>query len=117
MTCLANLKTRNDVAEKVRVMPVSHKPRLLSEADAARLRRRRDALDALRKQTKSAENRLRWDIFNTWRIGGGSMEAIADATRYNKHWIWRLINRIRNNDKFLQMAIDEYLRENPDATL
>lgn len=105
------------MAEKMRIMPVSHPPKKMSEADAARLRRRREALNALRKQTKTAENRLRWDIFNTWRTGGGSMHAIADATGYRKDWIWRLINRIRNNDKFLQMAIDEYLKENPDATL
>jgi len=105
------------MAEKVRVMPVSAKTRTLSDVDAARLRRRREALDALRKQTKIAENRLRFDIFNTWRVGGGTLAAIAEATNYQKTWVWRLINRIRNNDKFLQMAIDEYLKENPDATL
>lgn len=105
------------MAEKVQLMPVSHKPRTLSQEDAARLRRRREALEALRKQTRAAENRLRWDIFNTWRTGGGTMEAIAEATKYGKEWIWRLINRIRNNDKFLQMAIDEYLKENPGAKL
>jgi hypothetical protein len=105
------------MAERVRLMPVSKEPRKLSEADAARLRRRREALDALRKQTKIAENRLRWDIFNTWRVGGGTLVAIAEATNYRKDWVWRLINRIRNNDKFLQMAIDEYLKDNPDATL
>lgn len=105
------------MAEKVRVMPVSKQPRTLDEKDAARLRRRRDALEALRKQTKTAENRLRWDIFNTWRTGAGSMESIAKATGYKRDWVWKLINRIRNNDKFLQMAIDEYLKENPDATL
>lgn len=105
------------MAEKVGLMPNPHKQRILSEADAARLRRRREALDALRKQTKAAENRLRWDIFNTWRTGSGTMEAIAEATNYRKDWIWRLINRIRNNDKFLQMAIDEYLKENPGATI
>ena len=105
------------MAEKVRLMPVAHAARVLSDADAARLRRRRDALDALRKQTKIAENRLRWDIFNTWRVGGGTMEAIADASNYGHAWVWQLINRIRNNDKFLQMAIDEYLKENPDATI
>lgn len=105
------------MAEKVRVMPVSKQARKLSEVDAARLRRRREALDALRKQTKIAENRLRWDIFNTWRIGGGTLAAISEATGYGKDWVWRLINRIRNNDKFLQMAIDEFLKENPDAKL
>jgi hypothetical protein len=105
------------MAEKVRIMPVSKQPRTLTEQDAARLRRRRDALDALRKQTKAAENRLRWDIFNTWRTGAGTMEAIAEASGYKRDWIWKLINRIRNNDKFLQMAIDEYLKENPGATL
>jgi hypothetical protein len=105
------------MAEKVRIMPVSKEPRVLSETDALRLRRRRDALEALRKQTKAAENRLRWDIFNTWRTGSGTMEAIADASGYGKDWVWQLINRIRNNDKFLQMAIDEYLKENPGATL
>lgn len=105
------------MAEKVRVMPVSKQPRVLTPEDAARLRRRRDALDALRKQTKAAENRLRWDIFNTWRTGSGTMEAIAEASGYRRDWIWRLITRIRNNDKLLQMAIDEYLKENPGATL
>jgi t-SNARE complex subunit (syntaxin) len=105
------------MAEKVGIMPVRQRPRLLSDVDAARLKRRREALDALRKQTRAAENRLRWDIFNTWRTGSGTMAAIAEATNYRQDWVWRLINRIRNNDKFLQMAIDEYLKENPDATI
>ncbi len=105
------------MAEKVRIMPISVKTRLMTEEDAKRLRRRREALDALRKQTKLAENRLRWDIFNTWRVGGGTMKAIAEAANYNPEWIWRLINRIRNNDKFLQMAIDEYLKENPNERI
>lgn len=105
------------MAEKVRLMPVSKQPRILSDKDATRLRRRKEALDALRKQTKAAENRLRWDIFNTWRTGSGTMDAIAEATGYKRDWVWKLITRIRNNDKFLQMAIDEYMKDNPDATL
>lgn len=105
------------MAEKVKAMPVAREPRKLDEKDAARLRRRRDALDALRKQTKMAENRLRFDIFNTWRTGAGTMQQIADASGYSFDWVRILIDRIRNNDKFLEMAIDEYLKENPDATL
>lgn len=105
------------MAERVRVMPVSREPRQLSEHDAARLKRRRDALDALRKQTKAAENRLRFDIFNTWRTGAGTMEAIAKASGYSTDWVGKLIDRIRNRDKLLEMAIDEYLKENPGATL
>jgi hypothetical protein len=105
------------MAEKVRIMPISVKTRQMTEEDAKRLRRRREALDALRKQTKLAENRLRWDIFNTWRVGGGTMKAIAEASNYKSDWVWQIINRIRNNDKFLQMAIDEYLKENPDERI
>ena len=105
------------MGEKVRIMPISVKTRQMTEEDAKRLRRRREALDALRKQTKLAENRLRWDIFNTWRVGVGTMKAIAEASNYKSDWVWQIINRIRNNDKFLQMAIDEYLKENPDERI
>lgn len=103
------------MAEKVQIMPIAIKTRQMTDIDAKRLRRRREALEALRKQTKIAENRLRWDIFNTWRVGGGTMKAIAEAAKYQEHWVWQIINRIRNNDKFLQMAVDEYAKENPDA--
>lgn len=105
------------MAEKVRIMPVSQNARQMNDGDAARLRRRRDALEQLRKQTKSAENRLRFDIFNTWRTGAGTMEAIAKASNYSADWVGILIERIRNNDKLLEMAIDEFLKENPGATL
>lgn len=98
-------------------MPVSHRPRVLSEADYARLQRRKNTLEALRKQTKAAENRLRWDIFNTWRTGGGTLQSISEASGYSVNWVWKLIERIRHNDKFLRMALDEYMKEHPDATI
>lgn len=98
-------------------MPVGAKTRGLDDKVAARLRRRRLALDALRKQTKLAEDRLRWDIFNCWRTGEGSMENIAAASGYSLNWVWKLINRIKGNDRFLEMAIKEYLKDNPDATV
>ena len=45
------------------------------------------------------------------------MEAIAKASNYSADWVGILIERIRNNDKLLEMAIDEFLKENPGATL
>jgi hypothetical protein len=45
------------------------------------------------------------------------MDAIAKASGYSKDWVGKLIDRIRNRDKLLEMAIDEYLKENPGATL
>lgn len=100
----------------MRVMPVPKEPKKLDEETIERLRTRRAVLDSFRKQTRMAENRLRFDIFNTWR-NGGTMTAIAEASGYTMNWVSHLIDRIRNNDRLLQMAIDEYLKENPDATL
>jgi hypothetical protein len=105
------------MAEKVAYMPVANEPRQLTDEVKSRLGRRREALNALRKQTKLAENRLRFDIFNTWRTGDGTMQAIADASGYSLFWVATLIERIRNNDKLLEMAIDDFLKENPDAKL
>jgi hypothetical protein len=45
------------------------------------------------------------------------MQAIADASGYSLFWVATLIERIRNNDKLLEMAIDDFLKENPDAKL
>lgn len=105
------------MAEKVRAMPVQTRSKELSEEHKERLARRRAALDAARKQARYLESRLRFDMFNTWRTGEGTMKAIADAAGYSDYWVQQLIERIRDNDNLLEAAIDDYLKDHPDAKL
>lgn len=105
------------MAEKVRVMPVQSRKQELNDTHKERLGRRRAALDAVRKQARYLESRLRFDMFNTWRTGEGTMKAIAEAAGYSEYWVQQLIERIKENDALLEAAIDDYLAEHPDAKL
>lgn len=106
------------MAEKMKRMPEHDRTRpKLDPTTAARLGRRRIALDALRKQSHIAEQRIRFDMFNTWRTGNGTMKEIGAACGYSEYWVSNIINRIRNNDELLQQAIDEWMKDNPGEEL
>jgi hypothetical protein len=106
------------MAEKVRgAMPKSDWKRQLPDDALHRLQRRKLVLETLRKQTAIAEQRLRNDIFNTWRTGEGTMRAIGEAYGYTTNWISLLIQRIKNDDTLLEQAIDDWMKENPNEEL
>jgi hypothetical protein len=106
------------MAEKMKRMPERDRRRpKMDPIAAARLARRRIALDALRKQSHIAEQRIRFDMFNTWRTGHGTMKEIGDACGYSVYWVSNIINRIRNNEELLQEAIDEWMKDNPGEEL
>ena len=106
------------MAEKMKRMPEHDRKRpKIDPTSAARLGRRRLALDALRKQSHIAEQRIRFDMFNTWRTGHGTMKEIGAAAGYSEYWVSNIINRIRNNDELLQQAIDEWVDDNPGEEL
>lgn len=85
----------------------------LSEETANRLRKRRLAIDTLRRQVEIAEHRLRIDMFNVWRNGEGTMKAIGVASGYTTNWVSILINRIKDDDELLQHAVEEWEKEHP----
>lgn len=90
------------------------KPRwkkVLPEETANRLRKRKLALETLRQQVDIAEHRLRTDIFNVWRSGEGSMEAIGQACGYTKNWISTIITKIKNDDELLEYAVKQAEKE------
>jgi hypothetical protein len=106
------------MAEKIRGgMPKSDWKRTLPDDALHRLQRRKLVLETLRKQTAIAEQRLRNDIFNTWRTGEGTMRAIGEACGYTTNWISLLIQRIKNDDTLLEQAIDDWMKENPGEEL
>lgn len=106
------------MAEKVRgpIPKPSWKPGLPEEAEL-RLRKRKMVLDTLRQQTAIAEQRLRNDIFNTWRNGEGTMRAIGEACGYTTNWISLIVQKIKNDDDLLEKAIDDWMKENPGEEL
>jgi hypothetical protein len=106
------------MAEKVRgPIPKSQWKRPLPEEVEVRLRKRKMVLDTLRQQTAIAEQRLRNDIFNTWRNGEGTMRAIGEACGYTTNWISLIVQKIKNDDDLLEQAINEWMKDNPGEEL
>lgn len=105
------------MAKRVSEMPKASKVKQVRQEDLDRLARRRQAVDLLRQQADIATKKLRWDIFNTWRTGGGSMQAIADATGFTTGWIASIIDSIRSNEEELRQVVGEWVKENPNKTL
>lgn len=105
------------MAEKVDSIPERVKDRTLSEEDKERLMRRRQALDILKKQAHTAEQKLKDDIFNTWRTNGGTMDQIAEATGYSRSWIVNIIEKTRSNEDALVESVERWLKDNPGKTI
>lgn len=107
------------MAEKVRYFP---KPDPLSvvqisENDAERLARRRKALEILREQARIADRRLKLDMFNIWRTGGGTIHQVSEAAGYHPIWISDVFEKIKKDPKLLEEAINEWIADNPGKTL
>jgi thymidylate synthase len=98
-------------------MPRANRVKQVRQEDLDRLSRRRKAVEVLREQADIATQKLRWDIFNVWRTGGGSMEAIAQATGFTTGWIATIIENIRKNPDEMRQIVSEWVRENPDKSL
>lgn len=105
------------MAKRVSEMPRASRVKQVRQEDLNRLKRRRQAVEVLREQADIATKKLRWDIFNVWRTGGGSMEAIAQATGFTTGWIATIIENIRTNEGELRDVINEWVKENPDKPL
>lgn len=105
------------MAKRVSEMPRASRVKQVRQEDLNRLKRRRQAVEVLREQADIATKKLRWDIFNVWRTGGGSMEAIAQATGFTTGWIATIIENIRTNEDELRDVINEWVKENPDKPL
>jgi len=105
------------MAEKVSKMPKKHGPEKMDEESKIRLQRRKLAVDTLRKQAEISEQRLRYDIFNVWRTGKGTMLEIGRACGYSKWWVGELIKKVRDNDELLEDAINQWVKENPGEEL
>jgi thymidylate synthase len=105
------------MAKRVNEMPRASRVKQVRQEDLDRLERRRKAVDVLREQADIATKRLRWDIFNVWRTGGGSMEAIAQATGFTTGWIATIIENIRNNPDEMREVVSEWMKENPGKPL
>ena len=105
------------MAKRVSEMPRASRMKQVRQEDLARLTRRRQAVEVLREQADIATKKLRWDIFNVWRTGGGSMEAIAQATGFTTGWIATIIENIRTNEDELRDVISEWMKENPGKPL
>lgn len=105
------------MAKRVSEMPRVSRVKDVRKEDLERLSRRRQAVDVLRNQAEIATRRLRWDIFNTWRTGGGSMEAIAQATGFTTGWIAVVIDNIRSNPEELRQVVEEWMKENPGKSI
>lgn len=105
------------MAEKVSKMPKKPGPAKMDEESKLRLQRRKLAVDTLRRQAEISEQRLRNDIFNTWRTGKGTMLEIGRAIGYSKWWIGELIKKVKNDDELLEDAINQWLKENPGEEL
>lgn len=105
------------MAKRVSEMPKATRVKQIRQEDLDRLSRRRQAVEVLRTQVDIATKKLRWDIFNVWRTGGGSMEAIAQATGFTTGWIATIIDNIRNNEDELRDVINEWMKENPGKPL
>lgn len=105
------------MAKRVSEMPRASRVKNLRQEDLDRLARRRKAVDVLRDQADIATKRLRWDIFNVWRTGGGSMEAIAQATGFTTGWIATIIDNIRSNPDEMREIVTEWVEENPGKSL
>lgn len=105
------------MAKKVDQMPRASRVKQVRQEDLERLGRRRKAVDVLREQADIATQKLRWDIFNVWRTGGGSMEAIAQATGFTTGWIATIIENIRNNPDEMREVVSEWMKENPNKSL
>lgn len=100
-------------------MPIPEKKpkKEMDREDYERIARRRQALDLLRKQAVIANHRLRIDIFNTWRTGGGTQEQIAEAAGYSQIWVNRIIDEIKDKPELLEEAIRDWIKENPNKSL
>lgn len=105
------------MAKRVSEMPRASRVKQVREEDLNRLGRRRQAVEVLREQADIATRKLRWDIFNVWRTGGGSMEAIAQATGFTTGWIATIIENIRTNEEELRDVVNEWVKENPGKPL
>ena len=105
------------MAEKVSKMPKKHGPEKMDEESKIRLQRRKLAVDTLRKQAEISEQRLRYDIFNVWRTGKGTMLEIGRACGYSKWWIGELIKKVKDSDELLEDAINQWVKENPGEEL
>lgn len=105
------------MAKRVDAIPERVKEKVLSQEDAERLARRRQALDVLKRQAEIADRRLRDDIFNTWRTNGGTMDQIAKATGYSHSWIVNIIEKIRSDEDLLVESVTQWLKDNPGKTI
>lgn len=105
------------MAEKVSKMPKKHGPEKMDEESKIRLQRRKLAVDTLRRQAEISEQRLRYDIFNVWRTGKGTMLEIGRACGYSKWWIGELIKKVKDSDELLEDAINQWVKENPGEEL
>jgi hypothetical protein len=105
------------MAKRVSEMPKATRVKQIRQDDLDRLSRRRQAVEVLRTQADIATKKLRWDIFNVWRTGGGSMEAIAQATGFTTGWIATIIDNIRTNEDELRDVVSEWMKENPGKPL
>jgi hypothetical protein len=105
------------MAERVSRLPKSNRARMLETDVANRFKRRKIAIETLRRQSEIATERLAYDIFNVWRTGEGTMQAIAEACGYSVNWVSSLIHRIKNDEALLERAINQWMDENPGAEL
>ena len=105
------------MAKRVSEMPIPSRIKYVRKEDLDRLARRRQAVDILRTQADIATKKLRWDIFNVWRTGGGSMESIAQATGFTTGWIATIIENIRTSEDELKEVVSEWVKENPGKPL
>jgi len=105
------------MAKRVSEMPKVSRVKEIRKEDLDRLGRRRQAVEVLRNQADIATKKLRWDIFNVWRTGGGSMEAIAQATGFTTGWIATIVENIRSNEEELRDVISEWMKENPGKSI
>jgi hypothetical protein len=107
------------MAERVRRMPIPEKrpKKEMDREDFERIARRRQAVDLLRKQATIANHRLRMDIFNTWRTGGGTQAQIAEAANFSEIWVNKIIDDIKDEPTLLEEAIREWIKENPNKSL
>lgn len=102
------------MAERLEKMPPITKQTQMDPDLTESLNIRRQAVKNMKKQTITMEHRLRFHMFHAWRMGRGTIAAIARATGYSEYWVSQLFNRIRNSDKLLRRYAEFQKEEYPD---
>lgn len=102
------------MAEKMPFMPSHDKISEMPEEMAEMLALRRQAVKSMKKQAIAMENRFRFHMFHAWRMGHGTIAAIARATGFSEYWVSQLFNRIKGSDKLLRLYVEFQKEEYPD---